>query len=236
MIAYLYLPKNASPPFQTVIFFPGSYAVTEKDLRNSRMSMYFNDYLLKSGHAVMYPVYFRTFERNDGVTWHTPTESHQYTEFLIKLVRDFSRSIDYLETRDDIDINRLAFYGHSWGGMLGGVIPAVEDRLDLNILIVGGFSPWEIAYPEARIINYLPRVEIPTLMLNGRYDYRFPVETNLEPFFNYLGTPKEDKRLCIYETDHYVVKSDMIREVLGWLDKYFGPVNYLQKSNETGNE
>jgi dienelactone hydrolase len=229
IIAYLYLPKNSSPPYQTLIFFPGSYAVSEKDLRNSRNSKYFIDYLLKSGHAVLYPVYFRTFERNDGETWHVPNESHQYTEFLIKLVRDFSRSIDYLETRDVIDTGKLAFYGHSWGGVLGGTIPAVEDRLNLNILIVGGFSPWGLSYPEARTINYLPRVKIPTLMLNGRYDYRFPIETNLKPFFDFLGTPEEDKRLCIYETDHYVTKSDMIREVLGWLDKYFGPPNYQEE-------
>ncbi len=30
MIAYLYIPKNASPPFQTLIFFPGSYAGMRK--------------------------------------------------------------------------------------------------------------------------------------------------------------------------------------------------------------
>jgi dienelactone hydrolase len=227
MIAYLFLPKNASPPFQTLIFFPGSYAVTEKDLKNSGNSHYFIDFVLKSGRAVMYPVYFRTYERNDGETSHGARQTHQYTELLIKWVKDFSRSIDYLETRDDIDKEKLAFGGHSWGGIIGGVIPAVEDRLAINILIVGGF--WGQAFPEADAINYVSRVKIPTLMLNGRYDYRFPLSTNLEPFFNLLGTPKKDKKICIYETDHYVAKSDMIREVLGWLDKYFGPPNYLGK-------
>ena len=229
MVVYLYLPKNSSPPYQTLIFFPGSYAVSEKDLKSSRNSMYFIDYLLKSGHAVMYPVYFRTFERNDGKTWHMPHESHRYTEFLIKLVKDFSRSIDYLETRDDIDTEKLGFYGHSWGGQLGGIIPAIEKRLKVNILIVGGFSRSRKAFPEAEIINYLPHVKIPTLMLNGRYDFRYPEETSLKPFIDLLGTPEEDKRLCIYETDHYVTKSDMIREVLGWLDKYFGPPNYQEE-------
>jgi hypothetical protein len=34
-------------------------------------------------------------------------------------------------------------------------------------------------------------------MLNGRYDYRFPEEINLNPFFNLLGTPGKDKRLRI---------------------------------------
>jgi hypothetical protein len=29
------------------------------------------------------------------------------------------------------------------------------------------------------------------------------------------------------EMDHSVYKGELIREVLNWLDKYFGPVNYL---------
>ena len=36
--------------------------------------------------------------------------------------KDLSRTIDYLETRTDIDAARLAYYGVSWGGALGGVI------------------------------------------------------------------------------------------------------------------
>ncbi len=49
---------------------------------------------------------------------------------------------------------------------------------------------------------------------------------SIKPFFNFLGTPEKDKRLCVYDTDHYVAKKDLINEVLNWLDKYFGPVNY----------
>jgi dienelactone hydrolase len=223
MILYLYLPTIGTPPYQTLIFFPGSYAVTERDLKNSKNSMWFLDYVLKSGRAVAYPVYFRTFERNDGERVHIQSKSHQYSELLVKLVKDFRRSVDYLETRKDIDSGKLGFYGHSWGGILGGIIPALEDRLAVNILIVGGFPGYE-AFPESEAINYVPRVKIPTLMLNGRYDPRFPEKTNLLPFFNLLGTPEKDKRLVIYETDHYVPRSEMIKETLNFLDRYLGPV------------
>jgi hypothetical protein len=222
MVVYLYLPKNTHPPFQTLIFFPGSYAELETkfDINNSAVNWFF-DYVLKSGRAVAYPVYKGTFERKEG---HSPAlHTHQYTEWLIKMVKDFSRSIDYLETRKDIDVTKLGFYGHSWGGILGGIIPAVEDRLMVNILIVGGFDPGGRAFPEADILNYVPRVKIPTIMLNGRYDINFPLETNLMPFYNLLGAPVKDKRICIYDTDHYVSKADMIKEVLGWCDKYMGP-------------
>jgi len=62
-------------------------------------------------------------------------------------------------------------------------------------------------------------------MLNGKYDTGRPLETNIWPFYNLLGTQKEDKRLCLYETGHFIPKSELIKETLNWLDKYFGPPN-----------
>ncbi len=221
--AYLYLPKNTPPPYQTLIFFPGSYAETENKFNeNSIQIKWLFDYILKSGRAIIYPVYKGTFERKDGVN--PPLNSHKNTEYLIKLVKDFSKTIDYLQTRKDIDSTKLGFYGHSWGGYLGGIIPAVEKRLSVNILICGGFFK---ALPEADVINYITRIKIPTLMLNGKYDNFFELENNIKPFFTFLGTPEKDKRLVLYDTGHYVSRSDMIKEVLAWLDKYFGTVNYM---------
>jgi len=91
----------------------------------------------------------------------------------------------------------------------------------VNILIRGGF--WHRAYPEADQINYVSRINIPVLMLNGRYDTFFPYESSTIPFFDLLGTPETDKRLRVYETDHSVPKSEIIKETLDWLDQYFGP-------------
>jgi dienelactone hydrolase len=223
VIAYLYLPKKSAPPFQTLIFFPGAGAVQQKDLTNWITTKWFIDYFVKNGRAVMYPVYKGTFERNDGLAYAWPEQTHQFTEWLIKWVKDFSRSIDYLESRPDIDGDKIGYYGHSWGGWMGGIIPAVEGRVKVSILVTGGF--WGNPYPEVDAINYLPRIKIPVLMLNGKYDFTIPLESAVKPFFDFLGTPETDKRLCIYETDHYVPRSDMIRETLAWLDKYFGPPN-----------
>ena len=221
MTAYLYLPKNTTPPYQTLIFFPGDYKQNKYIINNSTVSWFF-DFILKSGRAVLYPVYKGTFDRIDG---QDPSYmSHQHTERLIMWEKDFSRAIDYLETRKDIDATKLGYYGHSWGGYLGGIIPAVETRIGVNILITGGFFT---ALPEADAINYITRIKVPTLMLNGKYDNFFELENNIKPFFNFLGTPEKDKHLVVYETAHYVAKADMIKEVLGWLDKYFGPVNYM---------
>jgi formylglycine-generating enzyme required for sulfatase activity/dienelactone hydrolase len=217
VIAYLFLPANTSPPFHTLIFFPGKGATWEPDLVKSTETKWLIDYILKDGRAVMCPVYKGMFERIDNqepVVW----SGHQLTDWIIKWAKDFSRSIDYLESRSDIDLNNLGFYGYSFGAMMGGIIPAIEDRLKVNILIVGGLRG------DGTMVSTVSRIKIPTLMLIGKYDYTFPYDKSAIPFFNFLGTPVQDKKLIPYDTDHYVPKNEMIKEVLAWCDKYFGPV------------
>ena len=137
--------------------------------------------------------------------------------------KDLGRSIDYLETRPDIDHEKLAYEGYSWGAPLGSLLPGVEQRFKALVLICGGF--WlQKALPEADQINFAPRVKAPVLMLSGRFDYVFPTVTSQEPMFRLLGTPKEDKRRVLYDTSHDIPDSEVVKETLNWLDKYLGPV------------
>jgi dienelactone hydrolase len=225
VVAYLFLPKRSNPPFQAVFYFPGSNAIWEPSIKNH---ISFFDFFITDGRAVVYPIYKGIHERNkDGVLTtaiHTPTKEYQHTynEFLAKWIKDLSRTIDYLETRNDFDSDKLAFYGLSWGGELGGIIPAVEERLKANILYLGGFLPYGDPLPEAHPFNYVPRIKTPTIMINGRYDLTFPLETHVKPMFDLLGS--QEKHLALYDTGHYIPRKDLIRESLTWLDKYLGPV------------
>jgi hypothetical protein len=63
-------------------------------------------------------------------------------------------------------------------------------------------------------------------MLNGEYDLAFPLELNVKPMFEMIGTPEEQKRLVVYPTDHFVPPDEFLKESLAWLDKYLGPVQY----------
>ena len=91
------------------------------------------------------------------------------------------------------------------------------------ILAAGGLS-FSKALPEAEQVNFISRVRIPALVINGRYDHFFPVESSQKPFLNLLGTPEADKKFVIYETGHAPPRKEIIRESLDWLDKYLGPV------------
>jgi len=222
MMAHLFLPKTGQPPFQVVVYFPGSNALLLRSSKDIEIPRF--DYVVKSGRALIYPVYKSTYERGDGLTSDVPDKSIGYRDHVLMWSKDVGRSIDYLETRTDIDSQRIAFLGFSWGGVLGSIIPAVEKRIHVNVLVGGGLDQSQTR-PEVDPINFLPRITQPTLMLNGAYDYFFPEKTAQEPMLRLLGTPPALKQRLAFEAGHSVPRVDVIREVLAWLDKYLGPVN-----------
>ncbi len=222
MEAWLYLPKNFQPPHQAVLFFPGSSDIFSKkfnpEVINERTS-----FILKSGRALVYPIYKGTHERNDDLKSDLQDETVFYKDHVIMWRKDIGKTIDYLETRTDIQSDKIGFLGWSWGGFLGGIMPAVEKRIKTVVLNVGGME-MQKALPEADQINFLPRILQPVLMLNGKHDMFFPIETSQKPMYSLLGTPKEKKKMIIYESGHLVPRADFVKETLLWYDKYLGPV------------
>jgi formylglycine-generating enzyme required for sulfatase activity/dienelactone hydrolase len=219
--AYLYLPKGVPPPFQTVVYFPGSWAIFEEKFigEDSR----FWDFLPMSGRALLVPIYKSTYERRDALKTDYPEPTAFWRDHMIAWSKDLARSIDYLETRRDIDRAKFAYYGFSWGSHVAPVLLAVEDRFQAAVLVAGGLM-FQKALPEADPINFVTRVRVPVLMLNGRYDHFYPMASSLIPFFTLLGTSEKVKRQIFFESDHAPPRRDFIRDSLAWLDKYLGPV------------
>ena len=122
-----------------------------------------------------------------------------------------------------MDHERLAYYGLSWGAYLGGILPALEPRIKAVVLVGSGFSDAK-KLPEVDEINFAPRVTVPVLMINGRYDNLFPLDTSQQPMFKFLGTPEKNKRHALFDSGHIPPRDQMIKETLDWLDRYLGPV------------
>ena len=106
---------------------------------------------------------------------------------------------------------------------MGSIMPAVEERIKVCVLIVPGFN-LQKSLPEVDELNFAPRVKAPVLMLNGRFDFGYPVDSSQLPMFRLLGTPKVHKRRVVYETGHNIPRNELIKETLDWLDRYLGPV------------
>jgi len=220
---FVFLPLHGTPPYQPVVLFPGTDGFFESHFDPHWIEDY-RDYtfIMKSGRALILPIYKATFERQDGLHSNLPSESVAYKDHVLMWAKDVSRTIDYLATRKDMRPDRVAYLGVSWGGALGGILPAVEKRIRVVVLNVAGLG-MEQALPEVDQINYLPRVAQPVLMLNGEYDSYFPLETAQKPFYRLLGTPVGDKKMIVYPSAHLVPRVEFVKETLAWLDQYQGP-------------
>jgi hypothetical protein len=220
VIAHLFLPKNAKPPFQTVVYAPGLEAIylgSERYLELPSVS-----FLIQGGRAVMCPIYKGTYERGIGLKDDLTGTVERDT--IIHWSMDLGRSIDYLQTRPDIDTTRLAYEGMSFGGWIGAILTQVEPRIKTNVLLSAGLSPGA-PLPEVDEVNFLPRNHTPTLLIGGKDDFIVTVEKNQKPFFNLLGTAPKDKRYVQLNSGHMPAPfSDVVKEATSWLDHYLGPV------------
>jgi eukaryotic-like serine/threonine-protein kinase len=223
VLLHLFVPRTAVPPFQTVVYWPGSGAWFYDSI-DQKIALH-TDFIVQSGRAVALPVLKGTLERRrDLARVSRPPDGVRFRDLTIERVQDVMRTIDYLETRADIDAERLAFYGWSWGGWAAPLVLSLESRFEAAVLHVAGLSDSR-PLPEVDPLNHLPRVTLPVLMINGRLDAVNPLETHARPFFDLLGTAPEHKRFAIAEGGHFVPRPKLIRESLDWLDRYLGHVD-----------
>jgi serine/threonine protein kinase/dienelactone hydrolase len=226
VIAYLHLPNNSRPPYQMVVWWPGGNARwepwSEKAYSHELVC------IITSGRALVVPFYKGTYERSLGPNLYPP-EGIQSRNLYVQESQDMRRTIDYLQTRDDIDTGRLAFVGLSWGGQVGSVMIATESRFRAGILLVGGICACE-RHPTADPANFAPRVRVPMLMLNAEDDSIFPYETAQKPLFDLLGTPSEHKRHILFPGEHSIAweyRKQYHKAIVDWLDQYLGPVQRI---------
>jgi len=221
--ALLFLPKNTAPPYQTVLWFPGGDAFFPPS-SDSLASQYLFDFIPRAGRAFVYPIYKGMYERRTpSVRPPGAMAPAERRDAMLLWYKDLARTFDYLETREDIDSGKVAFYGFSTA-IFGTIFTAVDGRFKASVLLSAGLIPDE-QLPEMDFVNFAPRSRVPTLMLNGRDDFIFPVDTLQKPLFDLLGAPEADKRHVLLDGGHLPPhRRAIIREVLGWLDRYLGPV------------
>ena len=226
MITYMFLPTNTDPPYQSVIYGPGSNVLNvEKsdDLENFFEFSAFCEFLVRNGRVVVFPIFKGSFERREETPLFANPGTHQYTTNLSRVIKDYRRCLDYLETREDFNMDKIAFYGVSMGPIFGSYLTAVDPRIKTNIFYAGGLN--RRGRPEADMAYFLPRVKKPTLMINGRFDSLFGLEAIMS-MYNLLGTPGDEKKLVLFESDHLAPMADVISETNLWLDQQLGEVDY----------
>jgi hypothetical protein len=108
----------------------------------------------ESGRALVLPAYVGTLERGPTPVYLPPALQR---DLAIQRAKDASRTIDYLETRSDIEVSKLGLYGLSTGAHEGMRVLATEPRFKAAVLMslrTGEFSP-----PKIDSRNFAPRVK-----------------------------------------------------------------------------
>ena len=116
----------------------------------------------------------------------------QFRDEMVLHATELRLGLDYLETRTDVDMDRVAYTSVSFGG--GSRLPfsAVDDRYSAVVYIGGGIDERvKPTLPEADNVNFAPYVSAPKLLLNGRNDEEHPWLTRALPLWNLLREPKE---------------------------------------------
>jgi dienelactone hydrolase len=219
LIIHLFLPKESAPPYQPVLYWPSGGGLVRAVV--SPMDEYLA-FLIKSGRALVCPAYKGTYERKTQ----PPGAAVGQWEHFVQQANDLSRSIDYLETRPkDFDAAAIGYYGVSWGATSTVRAVAVEDRIKAAVLADGGLPATPFERPERDPVHYLPRITIPVLMLNGKYDAGYPPKEAQEPMFQLLGTALDRKKYRLFYSSHVAAPSpERIQETVSWFDSYLGPV------------
>ena len=231
---HLFLPKAGKPPYQTVIFFPGGSAVTTTSFKKLTYKTLWQG-IVTSGRAVLFPIYYGTYERpsEHGREWTIKSAAKTplvYRDWTIRMAKDLRRSIDYLQTRDDIDSRKIGYYGYSNGSLVGTIMLSVEDRIDTGIFVHGGLLPIEL--PRSfDLALYAQRVKVPVLMINGAEDALAPVKTCQLPMVEMLKKANAETEHKLYPGGHgqFSLFFEQIRsDALDWLDRYLGPVDVMK--------
>ena len=180
------------------------------------------DFLVRSRRVVVAPSFQGSYAR-----FEKPYDSRDALRLRREWIDrrwDLGATLDYLATREDIDASKIAYVGRSMGASQALPLLALEPRLKTAVLLGGGLPSGNLP-PEIEPANFAPRIRLPVLMVNGKYDAYFTLDGAQRPLYELLGTRPEDKRHYALEGGHgSLPRAERARLVLDWLDRYLGPV------------
>ena len=139
----LYLPKNATGPLPTVLYVCG-HAVVKKDsvsFGNKVGYQHHGGWYARNGYACLTIDTLQLGEiegihhgtHREGMWW---WQARGYTPAGVE-AWNCIRALDYLETRPEIDKNRIGVCGRSGGGAYSWWIAALDERIQVAVPVAG---------------------------------------------------------------------------------------------------
>jgi dienelactone hydrolase len=215
--AYLAIPKEtASEKIPVVVLMHGWNLFWGK---NEDWVQQWIPILTAQGYAVLAPDHFMYGERkrDGGFDQGSNRGPYYYRDWMCQSIVDLRRGIDYLESRPDIDPDRIAVFGGSLGGWIGSILAALEPRIKTAVLSVPATESGTAQTPPGRIINpsnFFPHYkDLSLLMVLAKNDVPLRNARAKE----YFDLVKVKKEMVEYDESHFLDPQKYNQEILEWL-------------------
>ena len=221
LYGYIIYSNQYKDKYDPVIIFPSASAIvrkTDESLPENLLNNY--KYLIDEGYAIIHPIYFNTYSRERVFQSWVPDESEEYKEMIIKMGKDYKRSLDYIETRNDFNFNNLSYYGYSLGSRYANYLLAIDLRVKSAFICSGGLR---MQKPKKEVDEhyYLRRVKTPIFHIVGKLDGTLGYEDIFIPWKKIVGTDRKDLiTLELEGIGHGIPRDTIIKYHQKWIEKY----------------
>jgi dienelactone hydrolase len=160
----------------------------------------------------------------------------------INTVIELRRAIDLLLTRTDVDPNRVAYIGHSFGAQWGAILSAVDRRIKATVLMAGVAEEADLwaqndnprlldlraGLPKGQLetyLNVLQDVNAITYVRHAQPNALLLQFANYEQYFDrasmqrYAAAATEPKTVLFYDSAHELNDPQAFEDRFDWLAK-----------------
>ena len=164
---------------------------------------------------------------------------------FVQAVVDLRRGLDLLDARPDVDPNKIAYVGHSYGAQWGAILSAIEKRLKAFVLMAGvpsdsaifvesddpTYVSWRASVPKEALAHYLGVTSAVAAIRYVPYATPTPLFfqfARLERAFGvaamerYFAAASEPKSVMWYDTGHELNDIKALLDRADWLQKQIG--------------
>ena len=221
LFGYIIYSNKFNDKYNPVIVHPTAGGIIQDDdselPKNLLMT---HKHLIDEGYAIIFPIYHNTFSREKNYDTFWPDESETYKNTIIKIGKDFKRSIDYIESRNDFKSENLFYYGYSWGSTTSNYLLAIDDRVKAAFILVGGLM-MQKSKKEIEAHYYVRRIKTPIFHIIGKQDGIFGYKESYLPWKKLIGTPKENLKVIVYdELGHGIPRDTIIKYQANWYKQF----------------
>lgn len=230
--AYLVVPKGKGP-FAAILFGHWGNGTRGEFIPEAKI-------YAKAGAVSLLPDYpwDRPQPSYKSVDHYDKPELDRDTE--IQAVIDLRRGIDLLLARSDVDPQRFAYIGHSYGAQWGAIVTAIDKRMQTSVLMAGapeiadvllrtsdpGLTDFRKSQPAGQLEKYCEVIgEIDAIRFVG---HAAPIPlllqlANFEQYFekpsmqHYVSTASDPKKALYYDTAHDLNDFQALQDRYDWL-------------------